>query len=394
MAEIFISYKSERRKAAEHLAEVLKHHGDSVWFDYQLIKGDDFRSQIEAQIRDAKAMVVLWCSMSVGSPWVREEAGWASQLGKLVPVKIEACALPFGFAFADTIDMTSWDGAPRGDQLDPLIDALEQRIGRAAKIDRGALRQYEATWRRFGAPPLKAFALGAPLAPIDTGAAPSETAKSPKGVATADGSRHELIAIAAQEWPTVRDSKDLVRLERFERHFPGTDDAEEARELRKSIEDQERQHRIVKLKGLIEEELVPEGHIRVGVGDLAKTKTVWLKPGGGEPFRDLAGGPEMVVVPSGRFEMGSPEDEPERWKDEGPRHTVTVARPFAVGRHVVTRGQFAAFVAAGGHKAEGAYKWTGTEGKFDPKASWRDPGFRQDDDVRSSARIGTMPGPM
>ena len=100
-------------------------------------------------------------------------------------------------------------------------------------------------------------------------------------------------------------------------------------------------------------------HIAVHVGDRTVTTTRWLKPGGGEPFRDLAGGPEMVVVPSGRFEMGSPEDEPERWKDEGPRHTVTVARPFAVGRHVVTRGQFAAFVAAGGHKAEGAYKWTG-----------------------------------
>jgi hypothetical protein len=31
MAEIFISYKSERRKAAEHLAAVLSHHGYSVW---------------------------------------------------------------------------------------------------------------------------------------------------------------------------------------------------------------------------------------------------------------------------------------------------------------------------------------------------------------------------
>jgi hypothetical protein len=75
MAEVFISYKSERRKAAEHLAEVLKHYGYSVWFDYQLIKGDDFRTQIEARIRDAKALVVLWCMMSVGSPWVKEEAG-------------------------------------------------------------------------------------------------------------------------------------------------------------------------------------------------------------------------------------------------------------------------------------------------------------------------------
>src|SRR5215467_11871371 len=47
MAEIFISYKSERRKAAEHLAAVLAHYGYSVWFDYQLIKGSDFGLQID-----------------------------------------------------------------------------------------------------------------------------------------------------------------------------------------------------------------------------------------------------------------------------------------------------------------------------------------------------------
>ena len=33
MAEIFISYKSERRAAAEHFAEVLKRYGYSVRFD-------------------------------------------------------------------------------------------------------------------------------------------------------------------------------------------------------------------------------------------------------------------------------------------------------------------------------------------------------------------------
>ena len=67
MAEIFISYKSERRKAAEHLAAVMAHYGYSVWFDYQLVKGRDFGLQIDRQIREAKALVVLWCSLSVGS---------------------------------------------------------------------------------------------------------------------------------------------------------------------------------------------------------------------------------------------------------------------------------------------------------------------------------------
>jgi formylglycine-generating enzyme required for sulfatase activity len=84
----------------------------------------------------------------------------------------------------------------------------------------------------------------------------------------------------------------------------------------------------------------------------------------GAVFQDAPFGPEMVVVPAGKFLMGSPDDEPQRDDDEGPQHEVTFARPFAVGRHSVTRGQFAAFVNATGHNAAGP---------------WRKPGFRQDD---------------
>jgi formylglycine-generating enzyme required for sulfatase activity len=52
----------------------------------------------------------------------------------------------------------------------------------------------------------------------------------------------------------------------------------------------------------------------------------------------------MVVVPSGAFTMGSPDEEKDRDKDEGPRHVVTISRPFAAGKLQVTVDQFAAFV--------------------------------------------------
>lgn len=63
MADVFISYKSERRAAAEHLAEILSDYGYSVWWDYGLISGRDFGAQIEKELRAAKAVIVLWCSM-------------------------------------------------------------------------------------------------------------------------------------------------------------------------------------------------------------------------------------------------------------------------------------------------------------------------------------------
>jgi hypothetical protein len=112
-----------------------------------------------------------------------------------------------------------------------------------------------------------------------------------------------------------------------------------------------------------------------------------VRPGSGQSFRDtLSNGqalptcPEMVVVPAGSFWMGSPPDEPERYEWEGPVHRVSFAQPFAVGRHAVTRGQFAAFVNNTGHRLEGgAAVWKGDKWELDASKSWRDPGFAQDD---------------
>ena len=71
-----------------------------------------------------------------------------------------------------------------------------------------------------------------------------------------------------------------------------------------------------------------------------------VKPG--HMFRDCAECPEMVVVPTGTFIMGSPASEPERLDTEGPQRPVTIARPIAVGRYEVTFAEWDACVSAGG----------------------------------------------
>src|SRR5262249_6931343 len=55
-----------------------------------------------------------------------------------------------------------------------------------------------------------------------------------------------------------------------------------------------------------------------------------------DTFKECANCPEMMVVPAGSFTMGSPTSEPGHTVDENPQHTVTNARPFAVGRFAVT----------------------------------------------------------
>ena len=50
-------------------------------------------------------------------------------------------------------------------------------------------------------------------------------------------------------------------------------------------------------------------------------------------------GIEMVAIPGGTFEMGSPENEPKRHKNESPQHTVTV-QPFFMGKYPITQAQW------------------------------------------------------
>jgi formylglycine-generating enzyme required for sulfatase activity len=71
-------------------------------------------------------------------------------------------------------------------------------------------------------------------------------------------------------------------------------------------------------------------------------------------FRDCATCPEMVVIPAGSFKMGSPDDEPDRNADEGPQRTVTIVRPFAVGKFEVTFAEWEACVTGGGCKGNPA----------------------------------------
>src|SRR5262245_54250207 len=105
-----------------------------------------------------------------------------------------------------------------------------------------------------------------------------------------------------------------------------------------------------------------------------------LKPGAGDRFRDCADCPEMVVVPAGSFAMGSPAGEPDRAGEREDQVRVSIARPFAVGAFAVTRGEFATFAAATGHKPDGGcYIWTGTTWEEQADRSWRSVNFPQDD---------------
>jgi formylglycine-generating enzyme required for sulfatase activity len=114
--------------------------------------------------------------------------------------------------------------------------------------------------------------------------------------------------------------------------------------------------------------------------DAAKSGTV---------FRDCPDCPEMVVIPAGSFNMGSPDSEkiwatkhgasPESVSDEAPQHRVTL-RSFAIGKYDVTRGEYAAFVRETGYSAgDGCFESSMPKANRRADARWQSPGFNQTD---------------
>lgn len=64
-----------------------------------------------------------------------------------------------------------------------------------------------------------------------------------------------------------------------------------------------------------------------------------------EMFKECPVCPDMIVIPAGQFMMGSPDDEDSSEENERPRHRVTFANRFAVGRFSISFDEWDACVA-------------------------------------------------
>jgi len=124
MADIFISYKHQDREKAHALAEYFIGHGYDVWWDIELLPGQQFADEINTVINQAKAVIVLWTPDSVNSVWVKSEAFTAMERGTLVPVWLKKVDLPVPYNTLHTIDLASWEG----DSTDPILASLLQGV--------------------------------------------------------------------------------------------------------------------------------------------------------------------------------------------------------------------------------------------------------------------------
>lgn len=112
MADVFLSYKHEDVDIARRIADAMRDSGISVWWDDGITPRKAWDTEIEQAISTASSVVVLWSPRSVSSDWVRTEAHYGHDHGKLIPVSVEPCTIPIAFTLTQTVNLSGWNGDP------------------------------------------------------------------------------------------------------------------------------------------------------------------------------------------------------------------------------------------------------------------------------------------
>jgi hypothetical protein len=136
--DIFISYSREDRAAARHFSKCFAEEGFSVWWDATLQAGQTFDEVIEQELKNAKAVVVLWSPRSVRSRWVRAEATLADRSNKLVPAIIEACDRPIIFELTHTADLANWTGDRTDSRWRTYVEDIRDLVDRSNAAEQAA----------------------------------------------------------------------------------------------------------------------------------------------------------------------------------------------------------------------------------------------------------------
>jgi tetratricopeptide (TPR) repeat protein len=175
MADIFISYAREDADAVTRLAAALQEAGYSSWWDRNLTSGSRYLKETEAELKAAKAVLVVWSKASVESHWVADEAAVGRDENRLAAVTFDASMPPLGFRQFQVTDFSHWKGGPN----EPQFKSLSGGLSRLAPPSEAAVTRPKAPrWSRLRKP---AVLGGAALAALAILAIAASTLMGPAG---------------------------------------------------------------------------------------------------------------------------------------------------------------------------------------------------------------------
>jgi formylglycine-generating enzyme required for sulfatase activity len=334
-AEVFVSYAREDLARVRPLAEALESQGLAVWWDAGLRAGVQFDEEIEQAIAAARCVLVVWTGAAARSQWVRAEAAEALDANKLIPVFLEPVKTPLRFRHVQGIDLAGWNGRPDHESFLHLLRDIRRLTGTGGpgqpNRDSGDSPRDPPASPDLGTPRVPRASPGASTGVAGNRPIPPAPIEGPKPI-------RDLSArgAPAQSRPTRWTVAWLGALV------------------------------LAVLVAFAVERFVPAASTWLSIaGPRLDPPKVFR-----DTLKDGTPGPEMVALPGGTFNMGSPDSEPERSSDEGPVHEVRI-RPFAIGRTELTFAEYDRFAQATGRGKPGDWGW-GRGDRPVIEVSWKD----------------------
>lgn len=146
MARVFISYVRNDHERASRIADQLKKQGVDLWWDPELRLGQRDLRTIDEQLAAAQSVLVLFSADSIRAGALLDEADYAREENKLVPVLLEDVILPPRFRRAPPVRLIENDPI----QNAGWSDLVARLTGGVAMVDAGAGDRRKPGFISFG----------------------------------------------------------------------------------------------------------------------------------------------------------------------------------------------------------------------------------------------------
>jgi hypothetical protein len=133
MSDIFLSYSHEDRERVRPVVACLEAQGWSVWWDRRILPGQRWEGQLHDELKNCRAVVVVWTRNSIKSAWVQLEASAGIEIDGLVPIQLDGfdtAPIPGKFEHIHAADLTGWNGGSGHSEVESALRALREIISR------------------------------------------------------------------------------------------------------------------------------------------------------------------------------------------------------------------------------------------------------------------------
>jgi formylglycine-generating enzyme required for sulfatase activity len=330
----FFSYARKDSAFVLRLAKELREVGVNLWLDQlDILGGQRWDRAVEDALQTCQGMIAVLSPEALASHNVMDEVSYALEERKIIiPILLRSCTIPFRLRRVQYIDFTA-DYQTGFSQLLRALRIDQPLPPRApAVLEDTIVQDVTAPWQetprevptreqlpRQAEPPEPASAV--PKEMLETGvAAPIQP--SPKPTSPEDDQPFDAVPLREEATTSPVSEKD-----RPEVHRHTTNDARETTGLSQS-----QKRRLLWVGGGLLCMLV----LALYFGLWGRTLDQ-QQPGPSSAQITKSLGMQFALIPAGEFRMGST-----LRADEIPMHTVHISKPFYLGIHEVTQGQWEA----------------------------------------------------